>query len=86
MNEDERYCAGTFGTYDEALACARRIAEAHFENVSSTASASEPGSSYKSFGEDPIVVLVGGAPRPAERFSAWDYAAEVAAKVAGKRG
>jgi hypothetical protein len=36
-------------------------------------------------GDDPFIVAFGGAPWPENDFSAWDYALEVANRVATER-
>lgn len=70
MDESERIHRGSFDTFEEALAEARRIVE------TSVRSSYRPGMSfnelweqYKTFGDDPFISSGG--------FSAWSYAAEV---------
>ena len=84
MDEDERYCAGEFATYEEALAAAKRIVE---ESVATSDSSSVEDliGGYEGFGEDPFIVAVGGAPEPRRRFSAWGYAKRYARALAAKR-
>jgi hypothetical protein len=65
MDEEHRYCAGEFSSYEEALVAAKRIV---------TDSLAHEGSieNYLLFGEDPFIV-----PSPAERFSAREYARQL---------
>ena len=79
MDEDERYCAGVFATHEEAVAAAKRIVEAFFESEGETRKAGTPEAlydEYTSFGKDPFIVAVGGAPAM-PLFSAWNYAREL---------
>jgi hypothetical protein len=71
MDDEYRYCAGSFWTASEAVSLCRAIVDEYL------ASAFEPGmcaadllSSYKMFGEDPFIV----GSRLGRIFSAWDYA------------
>jgi len=70
MDKSKRYSAGTFDSYDEAVAKAKGIVDEFLE------SAHEPGMTswelydgYVGFGEDPFIV-----PACEPRFSAWSYA------------
>lgn len=79
MDEDERYSAGVFKTYDEALKKAKRLVE------KSLLEFLEPGKSvddlmalYVQFGEDP---WIRPTPDGVERFSAREYARERAAEL-----
>ncbi|MGI9402964.1 MAG: hypothetical protein ACR2OF_00455 [Hyphomicrobium sp.] len=75
MDESERYCAGQFATAEEALAKCREIVRASVENSHKPGmTADEIYENYVSFGEDPFIMGV--------KFEAWDYAKELAAKVA----
>jgi hypothetical protein len=72
MEEEERYCAGSFTSYDEALAKAKEIVDEFLEQ------GYEPGMTskelyggYVGFGEDPFIIPPGDPP-----FSAWNYARE----------
>ncbi len=65
MDEEERYCAGEFDSYEEALAAAKSIVERSVAHEGSF-------EKYLMFGEDPFIV-----PSPEERFSARDYAREL---------
>ena len=72
MDETERYCAGSFASYSEALAKAKAIVNEFLEQ------GYEPGMTshelyqgYVGFGEDPFIT-----PSGEPRFSAWDYARE----------
>ena len=73
MDEDERYCAGKFSTFEAALEKATSIVEESLKHCW------EPGMTtgelegrYKMFGDDPWVMPI---PEGIERFSAWGYAA-----------
>ncbi len=81
MDEEARYCAGTFDTAEEAITKAKDIV------IRSLADLWEPGctgdglySNYKQFGEDPFVKAPEGEPPVA--FSAWDFAKAMAAYMA----
>jgi hypothetical protein len=70
MDEDERYSAGTFASYDEALAKAKSIVDEFLESAHEPGmTSSELNDGYVGFGEDPFIVPAGEP-----RFSAWDYA------------
>ena len=74
MQEDERYEAGTFGSYAEALAKCKAIVEACLRQMAKPGmTADELYSSYVTFGDDPWIPET---PTDADRFSAWDYARE----------
>ena len=80
MDEDERYSAGVFPTYGEALVRAKQIVE------DSLLGFREPGQSaddlmrsYVLFGEDP---WIRPTPEGTERFSARDYARQRAPEIA----
>ena len=73
MDESERYCAGEFDSYQEALACAKLIVDECLQT------SIEPGKTpdviygeYTGFGEDPFIIGDGIEEHP--RFSAWEYA------------
>ena len=79
MDEEERYSAGVFQTYGEALGHAKRIVDESLLHLH------EPGKSvgdliarYVSFGEDP---WIRPTPEGTERFSARDYARQRALEV-----
>jgi hypothetical protein len=67
MDEGEAYDAGTFATYEEALAAAKRIVEL------SVAEFDYDYEKYVFFGEDPGII---GEPK-GELFSAREYAKRV---------
>lgn len=71
MDDEYRYCAGSFWTASEAVSVCQQIVDEYL------ASAFVPGmgaaellSSYKMFGEDPFII----GSRIGRHFSAWDYA------------
>lgn len=73
MDESERYCAGEFDSYQEALACAKLIVDECLQT------SIEPGKTpdviygeYTGFGEDPFIIGDGIENYP--RFSAREYA------------
>jgi len=71
-DEDERYCLGTFDSYDAAVTACMQIVDAFLQgNAAETAEALYD--QYTSFGEDPWV----SGPMPeqgSQKFSAWTYA------------
>lgn len=72
MDEDERYCLGTFDSLDEAVAACRKIVDQFLQN-NSAETAEELYQSYVMFGEDPwIAGQHSGSDAPA--FSARKYA------------
>jgi hypothetical protein len=83
MNEDSRFTAGEFATYDAALAEAKEIVR------STLAEQFQPGMSrrqlmdqYKDFGLDPFI-SPGLKDQP--QFSAWNYANDIADEVIEQR-
>ncbi|MBX7484134.1 hypothetical protein [Qipengyuania qiaonensis] len=72
MDEDERYCLGTFNSLDGAVAACRKIVD-EFLQGNPAKTAGELYDQYKSFGEDPWIrgPSLGSENPP---FSAWDYA------------
>jgi hypothetical protein len=74
QNEDERYEAGAFDDYADALAkCKAIVEECLQEQLKPGMTAEQLYSAYVGFGEDPWVLET---PDGVERFSAWDYARE----------
>jgi hypothetical protein len=72
MDEDERYSAGVFQTYSEALRHAKRIVDKSLRDLHEVGkSADDLMASYVSFGEDP---WIRPTPQGTERFSARAYA------------
>jgi hypothetical protein len=72
MQEDERYEAGTFGSYAEALAKCKAIVEAGLRQMAKPGmTPDELYNSYVTFGDDPWIPET---PTGTDRFSAWDYA------------
>ncbi|MBA4073427.1 MAG: hypothetical protein C0508_00215 [Cyanobacteria bacterium PR.023] len=76
MEEDERWVAGEFSSYDDAIAECKRIVELSLQDGLSQKgpmTAEELYSYYTDFGDDPFV-----RPGPTDdtRFSAWGYAKE----------
>ncbi len=81
MDEDERYKLGTFATYEEALEACRTLIRrdlGHFLEAGTTRD--QLIAQYCSFGEDPFIVPT---PEGVERFSARDYARELAREMCG---
>ncbi len=72
MDEESRYKAGSFDSYDEALAKAKAIVD-DFLGQSHTPgmTSKELYGAYTGFGEDPFII-----PEDDSHFSAWDYARE----------
>jgi len=85
MNEDERYCAGRFASYEQALEVAKGIVLEFFSNTEFTGTAEAILASYHAFGEDPFIVPFGGAAPPEEMFSAWKFAETEATRIAAMK-
>ncbi len=80
MDADERWELGTFDTAEAAIsACKRMVDEDLRELRKPGMTAAELIERYRSFGDDPFIVPINGAP-PVE-FSAWDYAEERATAI-----
>lgn len=80
MDEDERYSAGVFQTYGEALRHAKRIVDKSLHELHETGkSADDLMASYVSFGQDP---WIRPTPQGTERFSARAYAPQRANEIA----
>lgn len=80
-DEDEHFELGTFATADQALdACRRLVDEALLAEYKDGATAEELFERYTSFGDDPFIVAVAGAPKV--EFSAWTYARQRAQELA----
>ena len=79
MDEDERYVAGTFATYEEALAKAESMLRRDLdEHLARGGAREEWFSSYHMFGEDP---WISPTPEGEPRFSARDYVATLAREM-----
>jgi hypothetical protein len=73
MDEDERYELGTYNSAEKAIALCRGMVDRDLEYFYKPGmSATELFSHYKSFGEDPFIVSLDGAPRL--EYSSWGYA------------
>jgi len=87
MDGDERCEFATFSTADEALdACRRLVDEALLAEYKDGETADQLFERYTSFGDDPFVVALQGAPKV--EFSAWTYARQRAQELtaAGQEG
>ncbi len=72
LDEESRYSAGTFDSYEEALAKAKAIVDEFLQQSFVPGMRSrELFKIYIGFGEDPFIVPSGDS-----RFSAWEYARE----------
>jgi len=76
MDPGERYEQGTYDNVEDALAACRRLVDLSLRE------GYQPGMTpealfgyYKSFGDDPFIVVTGGSEDRA-KFSAWNYARE----------
>jgi len=79
MDEDERYSAGVFQTYSEALRHAKGIVEKSLRDLHETGKgADDLMASYVSFGQDP---WIRPTPHGTERFSARAYAPQRAHEI-----
>jgi len=76
--------AGSYPTYEEALASAQRIVEASVKNSQGT-TAEEIYAHYTSFGDDAVILAPKGADQPESRFSSWIFAKEIAGEIAKQR-
>jgi hypothetical protein len=82
MDEDEpASCGGSYLTYEEALARAKGIVEASIQN-SQGITPDEIYDHYMSFGDDAFILAPAGTMQPEPLFSSWNYAEELAGKVA----
>jgi len=73
LEENERAEFGTFATADEALdACRRLVDESLLAEYKDGETADQLFERYTSFGDDPFIVALEGAPKI--EFSAWTYA------------
>jgi hypothetical protein len=83
--EDERRELGTYVSVEEALAACRDVVDVWLAaNYKPGMSSAELIEQYKSFGDDPFIVALPGAPAEA-KFSAWDYAAKRAQAICAGR-
>ena len=86
MDAAEHSDEGDFATYQAAVAVCREIVERSLAwHYKPGMTADELYDYYTSFGDDPFVVAVGGAPL-GERFSAWTYAKERCRAICGDAG
>lgn len=90
MDPNERWTAGQYATYEEALTKAKAIVDSSLrEHLKPGVTAAQMIAGYRGFGEDPFIVPT---PEGQLSFSAWDYAkarcAEIiqAAQAEGKSG
>jgi hypothetical protein len=81
MREDERYEAGVFDLYADALAkCKEIVEECLREQLKPGGTPDELYYAYVTFGEDPRIP---GTPADEPRFSAWGYARERSLEICG---
>jgi hypothetical protein len=82
MDPDQRWELGVFATAEQALAACRRMVEDDLRDLRKPGmSAEELITAYQTFGDDPFIVPIDGA--PAVEFSAWDYAERRSAEICG---
>jgi hypothetical protein len=75
MEENERRELGSYDSAEEAIAACRNVVDTWLAaNYKPGMSSAELIEQYKSFGDDPFIVALPGAPAET-KFSAWDYAA-----------
>ena len=74
QDEDERYLGGEFGTWEAAVAFAKKVVDRTvIPSIEDGRSPEEAYDDYVTFGDDPWIT--GGGPVPeGETFSAWKYA------------
>jgi len=84
MDDDERYCAGSFDSYEKALQVAKNIV---IESLNSTrgTTAEEIYEHYTSFGDDPFIVTEPWIDMGEDRFSAWKFAEAESKRIARER-
>lgn len=71
MDEEYRFCAGSFWTAGEAVSFCQAIVDEYLASaLQEGMNAEQLLASYRMFGEDPFII---GA-RQGRLFSAWDYA------------
>jgi hypothetical protein len=74
MDPGERYEQGTYDNVEDALAVCRRLVDLSLkEGYQPGMTAEALFGYYKSFGDDPFIVVLGGSDESA-KFSAWNYA------------
>ena len=79
QDEDERYLKGVYPTYAEALQVCQEIVRSDLEHHHEAGMSVEKlYSAYTGFGVDPWIKPT---PEGTPRFSAWDYAKELATKM-----
>ncbi len=86
MDEDERWVAGEFETYEEAVARCKSMVSEFFEKAESGDSAEKLYEAYTMFGDDPWISSFGDAAPPPALFSSWDYAKQYAEEIVQNRG
>jgi hypothetical protein len=78
--EDERAEHGVFATAEAAVAvCRQLVDQSLMAEYRDGETAEQLFERYTSFGEDPFVVALDGAPKV--EFSAWNYARDCASKL-----
>ncbi len=86
MDESEHWEAGTFDTFEEAIAKAKQIVETSLEEaVKAGGGEREFYEHYVRWGDDPFIKVIDG-PQDGISFSAWDYAKERCAARARASG
>ncbi|RBP45933.1 hypothetical protein DES53_102317 [Roseimicrobium gellanilyticum] len=79
-DEEERYTKGVYPTYEEALSIAKSMLEQDLhQSLENGKTATEWLDLYFTFGEDP---WISPTPDGVAKFSAWDYARELAKQKA----
>lgn len=84
QDESERVKHGVFATLEEAVAACQSIVDAYLDDAFKAGMTADAlFESYTAFGEDPFIVLDGPGAAPV-KFSAWDYARQRCAEIAGR--
>jgi hypothetical protein len=84
MDEREYWTAGSFDTFEEAVAAAKRIVDTSLDEAfKAGGSAKEFYDHYLHWGCDPFIKGIGGG-QGGGKFSAWDYAKERCSAMANK--
>ena len=89
MDEDERTCAGTFDTWEEAVAQAQSIVRSFFGRPGQeNETADELFDDYTTFGEDPFILVDKDSIPPIQGyrdgFNAWGYARQICDALAAQ--
>ena len=80
MDAEHRSHLAVYENYEDALERAKEITRKSVIRNKGT-DPNDTHDNYTDFGSDPFIQAIGGAPEPAERFSAWKYAEVIAKEI-----